>query len=167
MDITEARTHVEGTLTKLMKETVPVKRWCCSVKGRKPLWMNDTALRKVGFKKSYLTYLQTREGKYYLEYCKVRNQVKKSCKRAIREFEKQIAAEPKNNPKAFYVYACSKLKTKDGIGHLDDGTATGDEDKAKVLNDSCCSVVTQECFEDLPNFEDKNFQEALIDISFT
>ena len=65
--------------------------------------MDDTALMKVRLKrKSYKRYLQTREGKDYLEYCKAQNQVQRSCKRAIREFEKKIAAKGKNNPKAFY-----------------------------------------------------------------
>jgi hypothetical protein len=118
--------------------------------------MNDAALKKVRLKrKAYQRYLQTREGTDYLEYCKARNQVKRSCRRAIREFEKKIAAEAKNNPKAFYAYARSKLKTKEGIADLEDGkgsTATSDEDKANVLNDFFCSVFMKEGLEDLPDF---------------
>ena len=42
--------------------------------------------------------------------------------KAIREFEKQIAKEAKNNPKAFYgfhAYARGKMKTREGVADLD------------------------------------------------
>ena len=35
-----------------------------------------------------------------------------------KEFEKKLAKESKNNPKAFYKYTQSKLKTRTGFAHL-------------------------------------------------
>jgi len=48
----------------------------------------------------------------------VRNQAKWERRKAQKEFEKKLAKESKKNPKAFYKYAHSKLKTRTGIAHL-------------------------------------------------
>ena len=58
-------------------------------------------------------------------------------RKAIRDFERQIAREAKANPKAFYKYTRSKMKTCSAVADLErlDGTMTEtDVDKAEVLN---------------------------------
>ena len=72
-------------------------------------------------KQAYKRYLQTCDGTDYLFYTRVRNQAKKCCRTAVRNFEKKIARNPKQNPKAFFMYARSKLKTKEGVADLSDG----------------------------------------------
>jgi len=59
----------------------------------------------------------------------MRNQTKWECRKAQKEFEKKLAKESKKNPKAFYKYAQSKLKTRTGIAHLarEDGSLTTTE----------------------------------------
>ena len=50
----------------------------------KPLWINEKALKKVKKKyESFRRYMQTREGKDYLEYAKARNQAKSECRKAM------------------------------------------------------------------------------------
>jgi hypothetical protein len=45
------------------------------------------------------------------EYAKARNQAKKSCKQGVKQMEKDIATKIKHNPKMFWKYTNSKLKT--------------------------------------------------------
>ena len=40
------------------------------------------------------------KGKYYTEYCRARNQVRKLTKRIQKEFEMKLATEAKTNPKS-------------------------------------------------------------------
>ena len=81
-------------------------------------------------------YLQTRDGTGYLYYTRDRNHAQECCRTAVRNFEKKIARNATQNPKAFFMYARSKLKTKEGVGDLSDGAnkVSYDEGKANLLN---------------------------------
>ena len=119
--------------------------------------MNATALAKVKKKQqSYQRYLSTKEGKEYLEYARARNQAKQACKNAVKSFEKEMSRNIKNNPKAFYAYAKSKMKTKEYIPDLhvsDQEQAKTSFSKAQVLNNFFSSVFTKENIENVPTFE--------------
>ncbi len=80
-------------------------------KQKRPLWINSTALVIVKKKSStYKRYMETKEGKHYCEYAKARNWAKWDCRSALKEFEKKIAKEAKDNAKAFFKYARGNLK---------------------------------------------------------
>ena len=91
-------------------------------------------------------------------YSKANNKVKRLMRKAKRNFEKDIANNSKQNPKAFWSCIRSKLKTKAGVGPLlekaDDKTSIRFDDKAKadILQDQFCSVFTQEPESTLPSF---------------
>ena len=145
----------EERVTSGIDKFIP-KRSVNYAKPGRPLWMNSDALKKVKKKtESYKRYVETREGKEYLEYAKARNQARWECRKAKRDFEKQLAREAKTNPKAFYNYANSKLKTKAGIASLDtdNGAASSDAQKAEVLNEFFSSVFTREDKVDMPEFD--------------
>ena len=75
-------------------------------------------------------------------------------KKYVVDYEHSIAAESRNNHKAFYIYVNSKLKSKDPVRHLlkRDGTlTTTDKEKADVLNEQFSSVFTKE---NMLNFPD-------------
>ena len=72
------------------------------------------------------------EGKCYTEYCKARNQVRKSRRRIQKEFEMKLAAEAKTNPKAGYQYMNSKTKNREGVSDLN----TESKDPKYRLTDS-------------------------------
>ena len=77
-------------------------------------------------------------------------------RKAVRDFERQIANEAKANTKAFYKYAKSKMKTRSTVADFErpDGTMTEtDVDKAEILNNDFTSVFTQESLENIPTFE--------------
>ena len=44
--------------------------------------------------------------------------LKKICRTAVKNYEKNIAKNAKKNPKAFFLYASSKCKTNNGISDL-------------------------------------------------
>lgn len=53
-----------------------------------------------------------------MDYNKIRNQVRKYTRQTIRNHEKNIARHVKDNPKKFWNFAQSKLKTKSCIPDL-------------------------------------------------
>jgi hypothetical protein len=162
---------VEKKLKAAIKLCIPKRRVTSGRSHRKPLWLNGRALDKVRKKRhAFQRYLETREGEDYKAYAKARNQVKWEIKKAMKEFEKKIAQEAKSNPKAFYKYAQSKLKTRVTVSDLkqpDGSLTTSDFEKAETLNSFFSSVFTQENTEELPTFEHRQFAAPLqgVDIS--
>ena len=153
-----AFSFIKDRIENVMKKHLPTRK----VQGskRKTLWMNSNPLLKVRKKNAaYKRYLSTREGKDYDAYAKARNQAKWEIRKAKREYEKKIATDSKNNPKAFFKYANSKLKTRSTVPNLDkaDGTkTTTDSEKAEELNKFFSSTLTKENMNNVPFFEDRS-----------
>ena len=107
-----------------------------------------------------------------LQYNRIRNQVRKLTRKAKKVMEKKIAKSVKENPKNFWSYAQSKLKSRAGIPELekmtDDGSieyAKEDDDKAEVFVKYFSSVFTSETDEDMPYFEERIYNEVLSNIT--
>ena len=62
--------------------------------------------------------METKEGKYYTEYCRTRNQVRKLTRRIQKEFEMKLATDSKTNSKAVRKYMNSKTKNREGVSDL-------------------------------------------------
>ena len=173
-NVTEGRNLFSKTYNQAMEKCVPKSGGATKrqqLKKKLPLWMNEKALAKIKKKKeAFKRYMETKEGKDYLAYAKVRNQASAECKRAIKQHERSLAKKAQNNPKAFYAYANSKLKTKQGVADLKDkdgNIATSNKDKADTLNRFFCSVFTQESTQGMPSCEHKQVGHELKDIIFT
>jgi ribosomal protein S20 len=116
--------------------------------------MNERVLSRIKRKKSaFELYKQTRDGKDYLEYTKTRNSARAEVRKAVREYEKEIAKKAKKNPKMFYKHVNSKLKTRVTGSVLQN--ANGDkindnQQKAELFNEFFSSVYTIEDTQNIP-----------------
>ena len=57
-------------------------------------------------------YTETEDGKIYAEYCRCSNQLRRLTRKATKLFEKNIANQSKQNPKAFWNYVSTKTKMR-------------------------------------------------------
>ena len=110
-----------------------------------------------------------------LQFNRLRNQIRRLTKKGTKLLEQTIAKNTKSNPKAFWKYTQSKLKSRSNIPDIiEPGTETDpkyakcDEDKAKVFLDYFSSVFTVEADQyNLPFFEKRNYETVLDDIHIT
>ena len=138
----------------------------------KPVWMNAKTLDKVRKKhRAWKKYLRTKEWKDYLDYTKARNQARKATRQAVKTLEQSIAKDIKSNPKHFWSYARSKMKTRPRIGDLQTEEnaelTTTDKEKAEVLCKFFSDVFTREDLINVPTFEEHQGIDNLDDINFT
>ena len=163
---------LEKTIKKTCDKHIPMRK-----AGRQtglnmiPMWTNGRTMEAVKKKtEAYRLYREYRDEQHFIEYRRASNKVKTEVRNAVREFEKQIAGEAKRNPKSFYRYERSKMKTKSTVGDLErlDGTmADTDVQKAEVLNSSFASVFTTEGEGDIPQFERRTYNTELVDLPIT
>ena len=103
-------------------------------------------------------------------YIAERNAVNKQIRKAVKDLEKDIASLAKKDPKSFFKYANSKLKTKSGMGDLitENGIVMSDDkEKAQELNNFFSSVFTQEDTVNMPqDMPVKTVKEKLANVVF-
>ena len=118
--------------------------------------------------------METKEGKYYTEYCRARNQVHELTRRIQKEFEMKLATEAKTNPKAVWKYMNSKTKNQEGVSDLNKDPkdpksrlTDSDREKTDVLGNFFSSVFTIEPDSDIPHITSvkirHNMEELTID----
>ena len=163
--------NIKTKVQSLVDNHIPKYKRKTSNRPTKPLWLNDKAMTALKKKRSsFQRYLLTRDGKDYQQYAKLRNQAKWITRKAKRDYEKHVAKQAKSNPKAFFKYANSKLKTRGGIADLrkEDGTTTTtDQEKAEVLNQFFASVFTREDQSHIPDFTPGTTTNLLDNIDIT
>ena len=144
--------EIKGKINEVAERHIPMSK--PGDKPKRPSWMNDKALCKIREKNSaFKMYMESRDGKDYQKYATARNQAKWECRKAVRDMERKIAADSRQNPKAFFKYANSKLKTRTGIADLsceNDRVVRSDKEKAEALNEFFCSVFTKEDKDKMP-----------------
>ena len=113
----------------------------------RPLWTNKKTITAVKRKsEACILYGESRDEQHYIEYRRALNRVRTGMRKAVRDFDSQIAREAKANPKAFYMYARS---------HMTRTMTETDVDKAEVLNSFFTSVFTLESLENIPTFDNR------------
>ena len=114
----------------------------------------------------------------YIEYCRLRNQVRYITRKAQIMQEKEIANNSKTTPPPpttkYWSYTKSRTKSKSGISNLDytdemgsKKTADTDDQKANVLSTFFFSVFSNELKGDLPQFDKRNYNSMLKDVDCT
>ena len=153
--IDESLAVLEDKYNSAVKSCIPTKEASPNTR-RKPLWMNEKALRKVKKKhSSWVRYLNTKQGSDYADFIKHRNKATHAINQARKEYESSIAKEVRKNPKGVWNYMKSTNKVKSRIPNLkkSDGSFTStDEEIAEELNKQYSSVFTKETIDNMPNF---------------
>ena len=130
-------------------------------------------LRKSGHKRS--TYMTTKafdlrklKRKLWKRYCLSKpirdytafkdtsNKLRSLTRNLRRKHEANLVSNIAKNPKSFWHYVNTSLKTRpdiDAIKRIDGSLASSDQEKADLLNSYFSSVFTRENLSNIPNFE--------------
>jgi len=108
-------------------------------------------------------FLETKDVKVYKEYCRVRNQVRRLTRKAVKQREKKIASLVKENSKVFWKYISRKTKMQSRIPDLynsenESSKTKSETEKAEVLGKFFSSVFIKEpdWIWDLPPHQNTN-----------
>ena len=103
--------------------------------------------------KLWSQYVKSKDIIDLARFKRCRNQLRGLTRKLRQEFEMDVASRIKQDPKQFWKYTNSRLKTRSGIGDLlkEDGTRTSDNgEKACILNQFFSSVFTKENLTSVP-----------------
>ena len=109
-------------------------------------------LRKLK-RELWLNYVNSQDAVDHARFTRCRNKLRSLTRRLRRDFEQDMVRKIKHDPKQFWKYSNSRLKTKLKIDDLQDenGRITSkDEDKAEIFNRFFCSVFTRENLAAMP-----------------
>ena len=145
-DVNECWEKFKETYYSITDECIPQKR--CKDTKRQPPWMTSD-LKLLIRKKRLLwkRYKANSSDAAFLEFKKTEKSLKKSISNAKRNFEKRIAKNSKQNPKAFYAYIGNKRSNRTGVGPLQDdhgNVETDDAVQAEMFNKYFASVFEKE-----------------------
>ena len=141
----------KNTLHKAVENYIPKK---IVKKLNRPKWMTQQAFNARTKKYNlWKKYQKSKRYEDYAEYKRALNRATKEARQAKRDFERKIAENIKEDPKSFFAYTRSKMKTKDRVGPLTDQdgkTVTDDQVGANLLNQFFTSVFTAENVNKMP-----------------
>ena len=145
LDIEEGYQLLRESLANAVSECIPLAR---SSRSRKNIYMTSQALR---LKKQKLLlwrrYTRSQDPLDLARFKTCRNKLRGLTRRLRQQFETQLVNDIKVNPKAFWRYTNTRLKTKTSIGDIRSSTGTlesHDGAKANILNTYFGSVFTRE-----------------------
>ena len=148
LDHVEVETGYEafkGFLYKVSTECIPRLR---RFKSRKNIYMTSKALRMKRQKKQlWQKYVCSQSPLDRARFNICRNRLRGLTRKLRRNFESQLVSELNTNPKAFWRYSNSRLKTKATIGDLRNESGvleSGNKARAEILNNCFQRAFTQE-----------------------
>ena len=158
----------KDTMMRIVTECIP------PVMGhpkRKNLYMNSQAMQLRRKKTSlWRTSMQTKEPIDYARFAKCRNTLRSLTRQLRASFEEELTANIKHNPKRFWQYTNTRLKTRSRVEELHDesgAVASTDEDKAHMLNRFFSSVFTTEDLNTIPVPPSQFVGVELTDVAIT
>ena len=161
--VEESWTKFKKILNECQERNIPRAKANKGGRKRQP-WMTPEVRKSLKRKKTaYRTYTRSKKAEDWETFREERRAAKKAVRGAHQEYEGKIAEETKENPKAFWGYVNSKMKTRQGICDIrrKDGTlASEDGDRAEVLNEFFASVFTVEVEGRLPQINTRDDVEA-------
>ena len=177
MTVDEMWKHFKDKITAAIDECIPKKTVIINGPSsrRRGKKMDNKTRAKIKRKhRLWEAYIRTGDGQRYLEYCRVRNQVRALTRKLQKELEKQVAKQAKTNSKKFWQFVKNKTKSRPTIPDLlldddeDDDNAkytTTDQEKANRFNEFFASVFnpkTHEPNKQLPKRTDKMISDIVI-----
>ena len=162
-------------ITKIFDKYVP-KRNIVLGKKKQNIPINKKVMDKIKEKHQLRKKaIQTKDPAIRIEYNRIRNQVRKLTRSIVNDYEKEIAKNAKENPKAIWRYINLKSKTKEGIGNLMENAkdknskiVESDKEKAEVLVNYFSSVFTKEPAGPIPILNGRdNYNNHMEDIRTT
>ena len=144
LDFQQAYSFLEGCIASLIDQHIPKVK----VRKTRNLYMNSDALRLRKRKRMlWATYIQSGSAEDYSNFTICRNRLRKLTRKLRKDLEARITYQLKMNPKLFWRYANTRLKTKTGIDVLLDADGeerSAPEDKADILSRYFSSVFAVE-----------------------
>ena len=168
LDVQTGYAFFNESLQRLMSLYIPKGR---SSKMRKNIYMTSHALKlKKEKNKLWDKYASTRDPLALARFRVSRNRLRRLTRKLRRDFEHRLASGIKSNPKAFWRYSNTRLRTKTSIGSLRSPSgevASSHEEKANVLNCFFGSVFTRENSDEVPMFARRDDIPELSDIDIS
>ena len=154
----EAMNRFETLYKEAVDQCIPKNEFSPKRKN-KPIWLNQSALRKCRKKHSaWIRYLNTKNGDNYANYIQERNAANKEVRKSRKEFEKKLAKECKANAKGVWKYIKKQRKSGNAMPDLkkkDGSYTTNDQEAAEALNQQYYDTFTKEDLANLPDIETK------------
>ena len=147
-DVNSSWDNFKNIYSKVVQQCTPTYH---PKKKSNPAWMNRELLQLVRQKrKLWKKYSNARSPENWDELKKASQSLKKRIRKTKLSFEKMIAKNSKDNPKAFYAYIGGKRSNRTGVGPLQDNDGkiiTDDGLQAQMLNNYYASVFEEELAE--------------------
>ena len=143
-DVNECWDNFKYIYNKAVQNFVPSHR----LKKKCPPWINQELKKMIRQKRAlWKKFKQNPSNENHEEFKSIQKRLKKRIQRAKLNFEKQLAKNSKENPKAFYAYLGNKRSNRTGVGPLQDVNGElvlDDKKQAVLLNDYYASVFEAE-----------------------
>ena len=156
------------SLDNIIATCIPVAR---SRQARKSIYLNSSALKLRKLKNSlWQRCAATNDPIDIARFRLCRNRLRQLTRKLRQNFELRLVSELKANPKAFWRYSNSRLKTKSRIGDIRDSSGaleSNTEVKAGILNSFFASVFTREYQSDIPAFPRRTVSSELTDVAIS
>ena len=167
LNISEAWDYFYGVFNNLIGEYVPVS----SSRNRKNIYITREVIKLKNTKnRLWRRYSSTGDPMDHAAFASTRNALRALTRKLRKTFEESITKNIKTNPKAFWKYSKSRLKTYSTINALinpDGNVVHGDALKVEIFNNFFTSVFTNENISSLPTFTLDTTVPILSDVDIT
>ncbi len=163
-DINTMWSMFQSKIASIEDQFIPKKIVTISSKQKSRIPLDSSTFAQIRRKNTLSRrYLLTKDPTVRQEYNRIRNKVKSSMRKLRKKFEKNLAKEAKQNPKAVWRYINAQSKTRKGIGELhvdptdeNSGVTDCDREKAEILAEFFTSVFTREPDGEVPSLPERN-----------
>ena len=162
MSVQEMWDEFDSIVKKAVDDHVPKKMVSSQMK-RAAVPVDEVFINARRKKHSlWRKYIRNKTDEAWQAYTKARNKIKSLLSKLRRQFEKNIALNVKENPKAAWAYIKSKYKAKEGIQNLatdqndpNSPLTKTDQENANILSEYFSSVFVREPPGAVPNLDKK------------